>query len=59
LDVAGFEFCKISTQRTPRIPRVPSTIISDVRGHEEIPFAEDDIARIEITHDKWDWKKEQ
>ena len=43
----------------PQAVIIQSTIISDVRGLEEIPFVEDDITRIEITHDKWDWKKEQ
>jgi hypothetical protein len=30
--------------------------ISGLRGHAEIPFAENDIEQIVITHEKWDWK---
>jgi hypothetical protein len=29
--------------------------ITKVRGFAEIPFAEDDIGEIIVTHDKWDW----
>jgi hypothetical protein len=29
--------------------------ITKVRGFDEIPFAEDDIREIIVTHDKWDW----
>jgi hypothetical protein len=31
--------------------------ISGLRGHDEIPFSENDIEKIIVTHEKWDWKK--
>jgi len=30
-----------------------------IRGRKDIPFSEDDIVKIIITHDKWDFGKEQ
>jgi hypothetical protein len=32
--------------------------ITRIRGHSSIPFDENDIERIVVTHDKWDWKNE-
>lgn len=29
-----------------------------IRGLQEIPFSESDIANLTVTHDKWDWKRE-
>ena len=29
-----------------------------IRGRADIPFTEDDIADITVTHDKWDWSQE-
>jgi hypothetical protein len=29
--------------------------ITQIKGRRDIPFAEDDIASIIVTHDKWDF----
>ena len=28
-----------------------------IRGHTDVPFGENDIAEIEPTHAKWDWRE--
>ncbi len=33
--------------------------ITQIRGHNEIPFIEDQISKILVTHDKWDFGKER
>jgi len=37
---------------------VDSGFITRIRGLDHIPFTEDDIAGITVTHDKWDWSNE-
>jgi len=32
--------------------------ITQLRGRKDIPFTEDQIAEIVLTHDKWDFKSE-
>ena len=34
-------------------------IIAEVRGHRDIPFTEDQIAQILLTHEKWDFNAER
>jgi hypothetical protein len=34
-------------------------LIAGIRNVTDIPFQEDDIEDIIITHDKWDWSKEE
>jgi len=34
-------------------------IIAEIRGLDEIPFTEDQIAQIILTHDKWDFNAER
>lgn len=34
---------------------VDSGYLSRVRGRPDVPFCESDIAKIEPTHEKWDW----
>ena len=34
-------------------------LISEIRGRPDIPFIEEDIAEIILTHDKWDWSKDK
>ena len=31
--------------------------VTRVKGYENIPFNEEDISDIVVTHDKWDFKK--
>jgi predicted fused transcriptional regulator/phosphomethylpyrimidine kinase len=33
--------------------------ITEIRGRTDIPFAEDDIAEIILTHDKWNFNAER
>jgi hypothetical protein len=33
--------------------------ITKIKGIKDIPFSEEDIAEILVTHDKWDFKAEQ
>lgn len=35
---------------------IDSGCITRVRGFEEIPFVEPEIAEIKVTHDKWNWR---
>lgn len=37
---------------------VDSGYITRVRGYPDIPFREDEIKSMTVTHDKWDWSKE-
>ena len=37
---------------------VDSGYITRVRGFNEIPFTEDEIQEIIVTHDKWDFRQE-
>jgi hypothetical protein len=34
-------------------------IIAEVRGHRDIPFTEDRIAQIILTHEKWNFNAER
>jgi len=34
---------------------IDSGILSRIRGLPNIPFAENEVADIAPTHDKWDW----
>ena len=36
---------------------VDSNYVTKVRGYLEVPFSEDQISSITVTHDKWDWAK--
>jgi hypothetical protein len=38
--------------------RITEAVITKIRGLNEIPFTEEEIADIIITHDKWDWNQE-
>jgi len=33
--------------------------ITQIRGLDDVPFQEDDIREILVTHDKWDFNKER
>jgi len=32
--------------------------LTQIRGHDTIPFVEDQIAEVIVTHDKWDFGRE-
>lgn len=33
--------------------------ITEIRGHQDIPFTEEQIAQIILTHDKWNFNAER
>ena len=35
---------------------IDSGYITRVRGYDEIPFVESEIAEIKVTHDRWNWR---
>jgi hypothetical protein len=37
---------------------VDSGYLARIRGLKQIPFTDDAIAEINVTHEKWDWKNE-
>jgi hypothetical protein len=37
---------------------VDSGHVTRIRGFMEIPFTQEEIEEITVTHDKWDWKNE-
>jgi hypothetical protein len=37
---------------------VDSGYVSRIRGLNIIPFTEEEIEEITVTHDKWEWKNE-
>ena len=36
---------------------IQSSIIGEVRGHQDVPFESDDITNLELTHRKWEFKR--
>jgi hypothetical protein len=34
-------------------------LITEIRGRRDIPFTEDQITQIVLTHDKWDFNAER
>jgi hypothetical protein len=38
---------------------IQGQLIAEIRGMKDIPFVEDDIAQIIVTHDKWDFNAER
>ena len=36
---------------------IDSGFVTRVRGFESVPFDPADIVDIDVTHEKWDWKK--
>jgi hypothetical protein len=55
----GYQVVAIALKNGQKFERVviDSGHITRVRGYEEIPFAEPDIAEIRLTHDKWNWNE--
>jgi hypothetical protein len=45
-------------RRFNQVSVIHSSIIGQVRGMKEIPFTGEDIDKIIVTHDKWDFSKE-
>jgi hypothetical protein len=53
----GYQVVSVILQDGRRFDQtaVVEGIITEIRGLDEIPFTEDQIAQIILTHDKWDF----
>jgi hypothetical protein len=56
----GYQVVTIRTRQGSvyRQAIVDSGHVTRIRNLREIPFTEEDIEQIIVTHDKWDWKNE-
>jgi hypothetical protein len=56
----GYQVVTIKTRDGKIFPQavVDSGYLSRIRGLREIPFTEEEIEEITVTHHKWDWKNE-
>jgi hypothetical protein len=56
----GYQVVTIKTTDGRFFPQavVDSGHVTRIRGFSEIPFSQQEIAEITVTHDKWDWKNE-
>lgn len=56
----GYQIVSVILKNGKRYDRVivNSGYITRIKGLNNIPFSEDEIAEIEVTHDKWDFDKE-
>lgn len=57
----GYQVVSIVLSNGQRIDQVlvESGVITRVRGQDSIPFREDDIADVIVTHDRWDFAAER
>ena len=44
-------------RRIEDVAVIQSSIIGEVRGHADIPFEPDDIADVELTHSRWEFRR--
>jgi len=53
----GYQVVSVILQDGRRFDQtaVVGGVISEIRGLDEIPFTESEIAQIILTHDKWDF----
>lgn len=53
----GYQIASVILKDGSRYDQVviESGLITRIRGLEKIPFKEDDIAQIVVTHDKWNF----
>ena len=56
----GYHIVTVTTAdgRTNRQVVVDSGYITKVRGYPDVPFEENDIAGMNVTHDKWNFRRE-
>jgi hypothetical protein len=56
----GYQVVTVRTRGGKIFPQavVDSGYLSRIRGLHEIPFKEEEIEEITVTHHKWDWKNE-
>ena len=57
----GYQVVSIVLRNGKRIDQVlvESGVITRVRGQDSIPFREDEIADLIVTHDRWDFAAER
>jgi hypothetical protein len=57
----GYQVVSIVLRNGQRIDQVlvESGVITRVRGQDSIPFREDEIADLIVTHDRWDFATER
>lgn len=57
----GYQVVSIVLRNGQRIDQVlvESGVITRVRGQDSIPFREDEIADLIVTHDRWDFAAER
>jgi hypothetical protein len=57
----GYQVASITLKDGRRFDRVVIVEgrITQIKGIKDIPFSEDEIADIVVTHDKWDFNAEQ
>jgi hypothetical protein len=55
----GYQIASVILKNGMRYDQVviESGVITQIRGLKEIPFREEDIAKILVTHEKWDFSK--
>jgi hypothetical protein len=56
----GYTIVTTVLKNGKRFPQtiVTGGVVSRVRGFSVAPFSETDIDCFEVTHDKWDWRKD-
>ena len=56
----GYQIATIDLRNGARFEQVAIVggMITQIRGRQDIPFVEEDIAAIAVTHNKWDFGKE-
>lgn len=56
----GYHVISVILRDATRYDKVvaDSGYITRVKGYDTIPFAEEDIDEVIVTHDKWDFDKE-
>jgi hypothetical protein len=56
----GYQIVSVILKNGKRFDQaiVDSGYITRVRGFAEVPFTEDEIQEIIVTHDKWDFRHE-
>ena len=57
----GYQIASVVLKDGKRFDQVVivGAYITKIRGIKDIPFSEEDIAEIVVTHDKWDFNAEQ
>ena len=56
----GYHIATVTLKNGQKFKQVviDSGFVTKIRGLPDVPFKEDDIANIVVTHDKWDFRNE-